>query len=390
VTARSQSLPRCTPTASIRRHCGAGYRSITDLQDISLQFDLNSEFVKAERYGSGHINDTFVVNAIQGSGEVRFILQRINKSVFEDPAALMENVGRVTEHLRAGATEGDTCLSLVPKPDGANLHVDESDEYWRMFHFLEGARSYDSIPSPAHAREAAAEFGRFQALLRDLPGPRLKETIPDFHNTKARYAQLHEAHSSNSHDRARHCAPEIEWAMGQEQSAGLLLALKEAGDIPERITHNDTKINNVMFDLETDKAACVIDLDTVMPGLSLYDFGDMVRTATMPAAEDESDLSRITMRMDYYEALVDGYLGATSNFLNEAEVENLAVSGKIITIETGVRFLSDYLSGDQYFRIHRPEQNLDRCRAQFALAVSIDDALSDMQQLTAAAFRRRR
>ena len=366
-----------------------GYRSINDLRDISLQFKLHS-FHSAERYGSGHINDTFVVNATQGPGEVRFILQRINRSVFGNPAALMENVGRVTDHLQARITESQSCLSLVPTTDGANFCIDESGEYWRMYHFLEGTRSYDSIPSAAQAREAAAEFGYFQAMMRDLPGPRLQETIADFHNTQARYVQFHEAHSTDAHDRARHCMPEIEWAMAHEQSAGSLLALQEAGDIPERITHNDTKINNVMFDLETDKAVCVIDLDTVMPGLALYDFGDIVRTATMPAAEDETDLSRITMRMDYYEALLDGYLGATGNFLNAAEVENLAVSGMIITIETGVQFLCDYLSGDQYFRIHRPDQNLDRCRAQFALAASIDEQLSDMQKVTTAAFRRRR
>ncbi len=302
----------------------------------------------------------------------------------------MDNVGRVTDHLEIGTMEGYMCLALVPKPDGARFHVDESGEYWRMYRFLEGTRSYDSIPSVDHARHAAAEFGRFQTLMRDLPGPRLQETIADFHNTQARYAQFHEAHSTDAHDRARHCIPEIEWALDNEQCAGSLLALQESGGIPERITHNDTKINNVMFDRETDKAVCVIDLDTVMPGLALYDFGDMVRTATTPATEDETDLSGITMRMDYYEALVDGYLGATGNFLSEAEVENLAVCGKIITIETGVRFLSDYLSGDQYFRIHRPDQNLDRCRVQFALAASIDEQLSDMQRITTAAFRRRR
>ena len=302
----------------------------------------------------------------------------------------MENISRVTDHLKTRTTRSHSCLTLVPKADGARFHVDDTGEYWRMYRFLEGTRSYDSIPSVGHARQAAAEFGCFQNLMRDLPGPRLRETIADFHNTQARYAQLHQACSTDSYDRARHCLPEIEWAMGHEQSAVSLLALQEAGEIPERITHNDTKINNVMFDLETDKAVCVIDLDTVIPGLALYDFGDMVRTATTPAAEDEKDLSRITMRIDYYEALVGGYLGATGDYLNEAELQNLAVSGKIITIETGVRFLSDYLSGDEYFRINRPDQNLDRCRAQFALAASIDDALSDMQKVTTAAFKRRR
>jgi aminoglycoside phosphotransferase (APT) family kinase protein len=300
----------------------------------------------------------------------------------------MENIGRVTDHLRTKCTGIHTSLSLVPTVDGGHFHVDESGEFWRMYRYLEGTRSYDSIPSIAHAREAAAEFGRFQAMLRDLPGPRLHETITGFHDTPARYAQLHESLASDVHDRVKHCAPEIDRALAWEAGAGSLIDLQRAGKIPERITHNDTKINNVMFDLNSDKAVCVIDLDTVMPGLALNDFGDMVRTATTAAAEDETDLSRITMRMDYYEALVDGYLATAGESLNEAEVENLAVAGKIITIETGIRFLSDYLNGDEYFRVQRPQQNLDRCRAQFALAISIDKQLGDMQRLATAAYRR--
>jgi Ser/Thr protein kinase RdoA (MazF antagonist) len=301
----------------------------------------------------------------------------------------MENVRRVTDHLGNRVPEGHTSLSLVPTIDDQDFHVDEAGDYWRMFRYLEGTRSYDSIPTPAHAREAAAEFGRFQAMLHDLPGPRLNETIPGFHNTPARYAQFHEARQSDTHARVRDCHREIDQALKYEAFAATLVELHEAGDIPERVTHNDTKLNNVMFDLETDKAVCVIDLDTVMPGLAPYDFGDLVRTATCPRAEDESDLSRITMHMDYYEALVDGYLGATSQFICEAEADNLALAGKIITIETGLRFLSDHLSGDTYFRVHRPAQNLERCRAQFALAESIDARLDEMRKLTNAAYRRR-
>lgn len=318
---------------------------------------------------------------------MRFILQRINKNVFEEPAALMDNVRRVTEHLQNKRTAGHSTLSLLPTRDGGHFHVDEAGDYWRMYHFLEGARSYDSPPSVAHAHAAAAEFGHFQKLLRDLPGPRLNETIADFHNTRARYAQLDDALAADVLGRTTHCRREIDWALDQEACAGSLIDLQRAGEIPERITHNDTKINNVMFDVATDKAVCVIDLDTVMPGLALNDFGDMVRTVTSPTAEDEADLSRVTMRMDYYEALVNGYLGAAGTLLNEVEVANLALSGKIITLETGIRFLADYLSGDQYFRVPHPQQNLDRCRAQFALVASIDDALDEMQKLTATTCR---
>lgn len=360
------------------------------MKDIARRFELGGEFGSAERYGSGHINDTFVVDTSNAPGESRFILQRINRNVFNDPVTLMDNVHRVTEHLGLRREVGRTSLSLVPVTSGDSFHVDESGEYWRMYRFLEGTRSYDSIPTVEHAREVAAEFGRFQAALRDLPGPPLAETITDFHNTPARFMQLHEALAIDSADRKRNCLSEIDYALAQEECGASLLALVQTGDIPERITHNDTKINNVMFDLQTDKAVCVVDLDTVMPGLALYDFGDMVRTATMPVAEDEIDLTRVTMRMEYFEALMDGYLDATSGFLHEAEVEHLALSAKVITIETGVRFLTDYLCGDRYFRVHRPQHNLDRCRAQFALAASIDEQLPEMQRLTAAIYERTR
>ena len=233
-------------------------------------------------------------------------------------------------------------------------------------------------------------FGQFQNQVSDLPGPRLHETIRDFHNTPARYRQFHTARAVDAHDRARHCIPEIEWALAHEQAAGSLLALQQAGEIPERVTHNDTKLNNVMFDEQSGKALCVIDLDTVMPGIVLYDFGDLVRSATMTAAEDETDLSKVSMRMDYYAALVDGYLSTAISFLTDVEIENLAVSGKVITIETGLRFLTDYLSGDEYFRIQRPDQNLERCRAQFALAASIDEQLDAMHLAVASSASRAR
>lgn len=367
-----------------------GWRSIADLQNIALKFELGAGFDSAERFGSGHINDTFIVNTSLGTEQVRFVLQRINSSVFRDPAAVMENVGRVTEYLHAKSPGKHSSLTLVPTVGGAHFHVDESGEFWRMYRYLEGTRSYDSVPSVAHAREAAAEFGRFQAMLRDLPGPRLHETIDRFHDTPSRYAQLRESLASDAHDRAKDCAPEIDWALAREAHAGLLIDLQRAGEIPERITHNDTKINNVMFDIETDKAVCVIDLDTVMPGIALHDFGDMVRSATTSAAEDEHDLSQVTMRMDSFEALVDGFLGTAGDLLNEVEVENLALAGKIITIEAGVRFLADFLAGDEYFRVQRPHHNLDRCRAQFALAASIEEQLDNMQRLVAERYRRGR
>lgn len=351
---------------------------ITDLQGIATQFELGGRFVSADRYGRGHINDTFVVSVEKDHGNMRFILQRINRHVFRDPGPLLHNIRRITEHLASKSDDSRACLTLVTSHDGVPFYQDEEGSYWRAYRFIEGACTYDEVESRLQAREAAAMFGQFQNQVSDLPGPRLHETIRDFHNTPARYRQFHTARAVDAHDRARHCIPEIEWALAHEQAAGSLLALQEAGEIPERVTHNDTKLNNVMFDEQSGKALCVIDLDTVMPGLALYDFGDLVRSATMTAAEDETDLSKVGMRMDYYEALVDGYLSTTISFLTDVEIENLAISGRVITIETGLRFLTDYLSGDEYFRIQRPDQNLDRCRAQFALADSIDEQLDAM------------
>jgi hypothetical protein len=378
-------------TGSIRRRSGVRKKPISDIRDIATQFHLGGQFISADRYGRGHINDTFIVDVDDKGVTARYILQRINEHVFRDPESLMDNVCRITEHL-AAKSEG-SCrsgfsrefLTLVSTQAGASFYQDDDGGYWRAYPFIEGAINYDEITSTTQAREAAAIFGRFQSQVSDLPPPRLHETIPDFHNTPARYRQFHEALEHDAYGRAMACKPEIEWALAQEQATGSLIALQEAGEIPERIAHNDTKLNNVMFDEQSGNALCVIDLDTVMPGLVLYDFGDLVRTATTSAAEDETDLSKVVMRMEYFAALVEGYLGTAMSFLTDAEIGNLAISGKIITIETGLRFLTDYLSGDEYFRIHREYQNLHRCRAQFALAASIDAQTDEMQQVVASA-----
>ena len=356
---------------------------ITDIREIATHFALDGSFVSADRYGRGHINNTFVVNVERKSKAARYIFQRINEHVFRDPVALMDNIRRVTEHLDAKSVDARSHLSLVPNIDGGHCYLDENNRYWRAYLFIEGARAYDTVASTAQAREAAAIFGRFQRLISDLSAPRLHETIADFHNTPARYRHFHKVLRRDSHDRAGHCMAEIDCTLAYEKAAAVLVALQDAGNVPERIAHNDTKLNNVMFDAQTGKALCVIDLDTVMPGLVLYDFGDLVRTATTSAAEDETDLSRVTMRMEYFEALVEGYLSTALAFLTESEIEYLYIAGKVIAIETGVRFLSDYLSGDEYFRVHRPDQNLDRCRAQLALVASIDAQLDEMQRVVA-------
>lgn len=365
----------------IHRRFGVRKIPISDVREIATHFNLDGDFVSAERYGRGHINDTFLVSVNRKNGNARFILQRINEHVFKDPVSLMENVHRITTHLQAKSDDVRSCLSLVSCAGDRYLYDDEKGGFWRAYPFIEGARTFDKAKSTTQAREAAAMFGQFQNLLRDLPPPRLHETIPDFHNTPARYRQFHEALERDSHNRVQKCKTEIDCALAYEVTAGRLIDLESAGILPERIAHNDTKLNNVMFDEESGKAICVIDLDTVMPGLVLYDFGDLVRSATASASEDEAELSQIGMRMDYFKALAEGYLSTAIDFLTAAEIENLPMAGKIITIETGVRFLTDYLAGDRYFRIHSPNQNLDRCKAQFALLASIDAQFEEMQQV---------
>ena len=352
---------------------------ISEIREIATHFELDGNFVAADRYERGHINDTFLVSVERRDVHARYIFQRINKHVFRDPVSLMENIWRITEHLQAKDPGSRSSLSLVAANDGSFLFLDDDTEYWRAYRFVEGACTYDEVQSTMQAREAAAAFGRFQNLVCDLRAPRLHETIPDFHNTPARYRQFYAILERDPFDRARHCGAEIDRARSCEGAAGALVALQNAGELPERITHNDTKLNNVLFDERSGKAICVIDLDTVMPGLALYDFGDLVRTVTTSAREDEADLAKIVMRMDYFKALAEGYLSAALEFLSDAEIGHLAVAGEVITIETGLRFLTDYLSGDEYFRIHRPQQNLDRCRAQFALAASIGEQHGQMQ-----------
>jgi Ser/Thr protein kinase RdoA (MazF antagonist) len=349
-----------------------------NFRDIVSHFQFDCEFDGAHRFGSGHINDTFLVG-VNGSPDVsRAILQRVDKYVFKDPAALMQNISRVTNHLR---NKNAKCLTLIPTVDKQSFYKSPDDEYWRMYEFVAGAVTYDKVPNTKQARVAAAMFGGFQELVADLPGPRLNETIPDFHNTPVRFSQFHDAAREDACDRAKHCGEEIDRALAWEEEAGTLVALHQTGQIPERIIHNDTKLNNLLFDQSSGEPICVIDLDTVMPGVALYDFGDMVRTATSPTDEDTTDLDSISLRLPYYEALVEGYIGATSNFLTGIEIEHLSLSGQIITTEIGLRFLTDYLCGDKYFGSQRPGQNLDRCRAQFALVTSIEKQFDEMQNI---------
>jgi len=347
-----------------------------DLAAVSTRFQVPGRFLSAEPYGTGHINDTYCVRFDQRGATVRYIVQRINHNVFKNPVALMDNIQRVTGHLQARVTDARRALTLIPTHDGQPVHRDQAGNYWRCYIFIENARTYDAVETPQQAFEAAKAFGRFQQMLADLPAPRLNETIPDFHHTPKRFAAFEAALAADSCNRAQSAHPEIECALRHKAITDLLL---RAG-LPERTTHNDTKFNNVMLDDVTGEGICVIDLDTVMPGLVLYDFGDQVRTTTSPAKEDERDLTKVRMQMPMFEALVRGYLESAGSFLTEAEISYLPFAGKLITFEIGIRFLTDYLSGDTYFKVHRDGQNLDRCRTQFRLVESLEEQEEIMQQ----------
>ncbi|HEY1986379.1 MAG TPA: aminoglycoside phosphotransferase family protein [Terracidiphilus sp.] len=352
-----------------------------DVGAAAKAFQIDGELITAAPCGSGHINDTYCAVFHQNGKPARFVFQRINHNIFKNPVMLMENIERVTAHLGARAADQPDrlrrVLTLVPTRDGGVLHIDADGYYWRAYHFIEGAKTYDSIQSQDQAFQAAKAFGEFQKLLADLPAPRLHDTIPDFHHTPKRFSALERAIAADVAGRVAAVKGEIEFALARKSLCGVLLDAA----LPERVTHNDTKINNVMLDDLTGEGICVIDLDTVMPGLVAYDFGDMVRTAANSGAEDERDLSKVNLQFPFFEALARGYLASAGGFLTKREKQFLAFSGKLITFEIGIRFLTDYLAGDTYFKVHREGHNLDRCRAQFKLLESMEMQYEQMDKL---------
>jgi len=358
------------------------------IKKVLKNFLIPADYVSSGPYGSGHINDTYAVNCDQGGTEIRYLLQRVNHKIFKDPEGLMENIRRVTEHQHSKIDM--TCphasrraLKLIETHDDKIYYKDIAGNYWRVYVFIEKAHTFDVIETPKQAYEAAKAFGEFQKELVDLPGGPLKETIPDFHNTPKRYEALLEAIDNDPHNRAIKAKEQIDFAIRHQTSASRLLDLNDQDLIPERVTHNDTKLNNVMLDDKTGEGICVIDLDTVMPGLALYDFGDMVRSSTRSSEEDEPDLSKVEMQMPVYEQLLKGYMASAGDFLNRTEKENLVFSGKLISLEIGVRFLTDYLDGDNYFKTHREGHNLDRAKVQFKMVESIirqEDKMIKLQE----------
>ncbi len=355
-----------------------------DIDEIANEFAIAGDFVGGEEVHSGHINSTYIASYKTPNGEVgRYIFQRINENVFKDPLAVMRNVEMVTRHinwkvLRVKRDLGGQTLNLYPARGGRFYARGEGGGIWRCYNFIEGCRTYDIVENTRQAYQAAHAFGSFQDLVSDIPVEDIEETIPDFHNTPKRYARLMEVVAADPMGRLASAQAEVDFVKAREGIVSRLIDLRDAGVLPERITHNDTKINNVMIDVETDEAVCVVDLDTVMPGLSLYDFGDMVRSAVSPAAEDEKDLSKVEMRMPMFEALAEGYMDAC-DCLCDAEIDQLAFSGKLISLEIGIRFLTDYLEGDVYFKTQHDTHNLDRTRTQLKLVEKLEEKESEME-----------
>ncbi|KXU34952.1 hypothetical protein AXK12_06180 [Cephaloticoccus capnophilus] len=345
------------------------------LAEVLNLFEIEGRFANATAYGSGHINDTFLVHCEAPTGQARrYIAQRINDRIFKNIPALMDNVKRVTEHLarKVAPPKRNRQLTLIPTVDAAPYARDADGEWWRIYDFIEGAHTIDRVTTVHQARETAHAFGDFQAQLSDLPGPRLHETILNFHNTRSRFDSFRVALATDSLGRASNAQPEIDYALSLEADCDPLLELLARGEVSERITHNDTKINNVMLDNATGRAVAVIDFDTLMPGLPLYDFGDMVRTATSSTLEDDPDPANMRFEVTLFEALVEGYLGSEIGpVLNATERAHLGFAGKLMTYETALRFLTDYLQGDVYFKTQYPDHNLVRARTQLALVRSI-------------------
>ncbi len=358
-----------------------------DFTEIGRHFRFEGDFVEAIPYGFGHINDTYAVSFRKSSGMVhRYILQRVNHFVFRNPEGLMQNIAAVTGHLRkkiiaAGGDPERETLTLIPTVDGKTFHKTHDGNYWRAYIFIENAQTYQVMENLDYVYNASKAFGRFQKLLSDFPPNQLHETIPNFHHTKKRFDAFVEAMQRDVKNRAQFVAAEIEFAERRADDTSVLIDMLEQGKLPERVTHNDTKLNNVMIDDETGKGICVIDLDTVMPGLTLYDFGDSVRTGANLAAEDEIDLSKVGIDLKIFDRSTQGYLDESRDFLTPTEVDYLPFAVKLMTFENGIRFLTDYLSGDVYFKIHRDNHNLDRCRTQFKLVDEIEKKLDQMMSI---------
>ena len=346
-------------------------------KSVLEHFRLDAPAVSCERYGCGHINETYLV--VTQSGR-RYILQKISNRAFPDVAGLQENIAAVTAHLRSQTDDPNGALNLIYTKEGKSWYHQGENSDWRIYDFVENSICLQAPESPEDFYQSAIAFGTFQQQLGTFPAETLHETIRNFHNTPDRYRLFRQALEEDSMGRAAQVQPEIDFALAHEEVGSRLTAMLKAGQLPLRVTHNDTKLNNVMLSRDTRTPLCVIDLDTTMPGLSAYDFGDSIRFGAATAAEDEKDLSKMTMSLDLFRTFTRGFLRSCPG-LTETERQVLPLGALTMTLECGVRFLTDYLAGDQYFGIHYPDHNLDRCRTQFRLVADMEAKMDEMNAI---------
>lgn len=355
-----------------------------NIEEVIARFAIEGRLIEQKPYGNGHINDTFLLVYETDDGRQRqYILQRMNHSIFKNPQQLMENVVRVTEYLRSviltqGGDPDRETLNVVKTTDGASYYQDGNLNYWRIFLYVERTVCLDKVESPKDFYDSGVAFGNFQRMLADFPAKDLHETIPNFHNTPSRFRDFQRAVREDKMGRAALAREEIAFALAREKDTAVLTDLLEEGMLPLRVTHNDTKLNNILFDEETREALCIIDLDTVMPGLSHYDFGDSIRFGASTGAEDEKDLSKVSLDLNLFEAFTRGFLEGCGGSLTDKEIETLPMGAKLMTYECGIRFLADFLEGDVYFRVHRENHNLDRARTQFKLVADMEEKWEQM------------
>lgn len=364
-------------------------RAITEQQkqEAIAAFAYEGTLIADTVYGSGHINDTFRLTfAVGNMGDLDVILQRMNADAFPHPEQLMENIAGVTGFLkkkiiaRGGDPERET-LNIIPTVDNKPYYRDANGDYWRSYRFITGASSFDQVETPQQFYESAVAFGSFQRLLADYPAETLHETIPGFHDTRARFAAFEKAVREDVVGRAAEVQKEIAFFLERKETACYFAGRLDRGELPIRVTHNDTKLNNVMLDDKTGKGVCVIDLDTVMPGLAMNDFGDAIRYGASTAAEDERDLSEVSCSMELFSLFTKGFLEGCGGSLTPEETALLPMGAKVMTYECGMRFLMDYLQGDRYFKIHRDGQNLDRARTQLTLVADMERKMQQMQDI---------
>lgn len=362
--------------------------SRVNVSELSHAFKFKGEFVGCVQLHDGHINNTYVLDFNCNGNITQYIVQQININVFKNPDELMENIVGVTDHLhnivvKEGGCPEREALYVFFTTDNKSYYRDGDGLCWRCYNYVTRSHSCQAVENPEVFYNAARAFGKFQCMLADYPIETLHETIPNFHNTVSRIADFKKAVADNLSGRADNVREEIDFVLSREEDCGVLVKLLESGELPLRVTHNDTKLNNVMFDNETGEGICVVDLDTVMPGLSLYDFGDSIRFGANTAAEDEKDVSKVSLSLEYFKAYTRGYLSAAGKSLTENEIVYLPFSAKLMTLECGMRFLGDYINGDTYFKTAYPEHNLVRARTQLALVRDIEAKLDEMAAVVA-------